>query len=74
MKQQTRRHVKPTFSRVTPDFDGGELSANPPLSQQPPQGPGFRLPREYHPLNDTVTEAAGLARNGAASAPYAGSC
>ncbi|WP_188560920.1 hypothetical protein [Hymenobacter frigidus] len=73
MKQQTRRHAKSAFSRVTPDLEGGDFNANSPFSP-PPQGPGFRRPREYHPLNDTVTEAAGLARNGAAAAPYAGAC
>ncbi|GAB3229053.1 hypothetical protein GCM10027346_14210 [Hymenobacter seoulensis] len=40
--------------------------------RQDPVAPNY-LPKEYQPLDDTVTEAKGLAQNGDATGAYAGS-
>ena len=73
MKQQTRRHTKSALLRVTPGVDGDNASSNPQFPLRPLQAPAFLLPKEYYPLNDTVTEAAGLARSSEATDQYAGS-
>lgn len=72
MKQQTRQRAKSTLARVTPGIDGGDFSPT-LFPLRPPQATAFPLPKEYYPLNDTVTEAAGLARSGEALDQYAGS-
>ena len=73
MKPQIRQRAKSTLARVTPGTDGGDFGANPLFPLRPPQGPAFLLSKEYFPHNDTVTEAAGLARSNEATDQYAGS-
>ena len=73
MKPQTEQHAKSTLARVAPGPEGGDFSAKRHFPLRPPQAPAFLLSREYYPLNDTVTEAAGLARSNEATDQYAGS-
>ncbi|GAA3970994.1 hypothetical protein [Hymenobacter antarcticus] len=73
MKQQTRPRAESTLLRVTPGTDGDDFRFSPLYPLRPLQAPAFLLPKEYYPLDDTVTEAAGLARNSEATDLYAGS-
>ena len=74
MKQQTRPRTKSPLLRVTPDTDGADFTTtNPLFPRRPLQAPTYLLPKEYYPLDDTLTEAAGLARGNEATDAYAGS-
>ena len=73
MKQQTKPRAKSPLPRVTPGIDGGDFSTNPLFPVRLLQAPTFLLPKDYYPLDDTLTEAAGLARGNQSMDTYAGS-
>ena len=58
---------------MLPGINGSDVAAPASFYLRPLLAPAFLLPKEYLPLDDTVTEAAGLARRHDLADPYAGS-